>query len=112
MSLCDGQKPKSGYGAPACPTQNCGLCYKVTNTGGYGGSQIGGVGNYVIVEIIDSCPNVHAGNFCKTDIPKNERCNDYETNQLDIDQSAYQALTGQPFGVSFPRWLRLRYDGS
>ncbi|MCJ1246913.1 hypothetical protein MMC30_004124 [Trapelia coarctata] len=98
MSLCDGQKPKSGYRAPQCPTRNCGLCYKVTNKGGYGGSRVGGVGNHIIVEIIDSCPNVHAANFCKTEVPKEERCNSHSTNQLDIDKSAYQALTGQAFG--------------
>jgi hypothetical protein len=36
-SKCDGQNPVSGYQGPACPTSNCGTCYQVTNTGGYGG---------------------------------------------------------------------------
>ena len=59
---------------------------------------ISGVGNSVIVQIIDSCPQTNPQNYCKTDMAANQRCNDPNTNQLDIDQSAYEALTGQAFG--------------
>ena len=44
------------------------------------------------------CPSTSAANFCKTDMPASQRCGDSGTNQLDIDQSAYMALTGQAFG--------------
>ena len=98
FGLCSGQSPVPGYEGPACPTSNCGLCYQVVNNGGYGGSPVGGIGSSVIVQIIDSCPTESAWNFCKTDIPANERCGDSGTNQLDIDQSAYLALTGTGFG--------------
>ena len=59
---------------------------------------MGGVGNSITVQIIDACPSTSAANFCKTDVPSNQRCGDSGTNQLDIDRSAYMALTGQPFG--------------
>ncbi|KAI9654326.1 MAG: hypothetical protein M1821_006642 [Bathelium mastoideum] len=95
---CNGQTPKSGYSGPACPTTNCGKCYLVTNEGGYGGASVGGVGRSVTVQIIDSCPSVSAFNYCKTDVPADERCGSSSTNALDIDQNAYQALTGQSFG--------------
>lgn len=95
-SNCNGQTPiLAAY--PECPRGNCGKCYKVTNNGGIG-STIGGVGNSITVQIIDSCPSVSPENYCKTDMPLNQRCGDSSTNQLDIDQSAYMALTGQPFG--------------
>ncbi|KAL6715076.1 hypothetical protein ACLMJK_007337 [Lecanora helva] len=97
MSQCAGQGPGGGYQAPGCPKSNCGKCYKVTNQGGIGGS-VGGVGNSVIVQIIDACPSKSAYNFCKIDMPANQRCSDPGTNQLDIDQSAYIALTGQAWG--------------
>ncbi|MCJ1367748.1 hypothetical protein MMC16_006882 [Acarospora aff. strigata] len=97
MSLCAGQSPVSGYTGPSCPKSNCGICYRVTNQGGYGGSHIGGVGNTIVVQIVDSCPASHAMNYCKTDVPGDQRCAP-GTNSLDIDQSAYMALTGQPFG--------------
>jgi len=92
-----GQNSVPGYRGPACPTTNCGICYRVTNQGGYGGAGIGGVGNSVVVQIVDSCPASHADNYCKTNVPGDERCAP-GTNSLDIDQSAYQALTGQPSG--------------
>lgn len=95
-SNCDGQLPIVAA-APECPRGNCGKCYKVTNNGGIGAT-IGGMGNFVIVQIIDSCPAVSPSNYCKTDMPLNQRCGDASTNQLDIDQSAYMALTGQLFG--------------
>lgn len=98
MSKCSGKQAAPGYQGPSCPKTNCGKCYKVTNQGAVGGGSVGGVGNSVIVQIIDSCPSKSADNYCKTDVPANERCGDSGTNQLDIDQSAYQALTGTPFG--------------
>ena len=97
-SLCSGLQPQGGYSGPGCPKTNCGLCYQVTNQGGFGGASVGGVGNSVVVQIIDSCPAESAYNFCKTDVPAQERCGDSGTNSLDIDQSAYQALTGTAFG--------------
>lgn len=96
-SQCAGQSPVLGYMAPVCPRGTCGQCYTVTHTGGIGGST-GGVGNSITVEIIDVCPSTNAANFCKTDMPASQRCGDAGTNQLDIDQSAYMALTGQAFG--------------
>lgn len=110
MGLCDGQQAKSGYAGPQCPRSNCGLCYKVTNKGGYGNSEIGGVGKHIIVEIIDSCPYTHACNFCKTNIPADQRCQSHDKNQLDIDVSAYKALTDQDFGVCCSYPLRRRYN--
>lgn len=98
MSQCAGQSPVSGYTPPSCPKGNCGVCYRVTNQGGIGGGSVGGIGNQIIVQIIDACPSVNAENFCKTDVPANQRCSDPGTNALDIDESAYQALTGTPFG--------------
>ena len=84
--------------AASCPKTNCGKCYKVTNQGGVPVDQaVSGIGNSVIVQIIDSCPQTNPQNFCKTDMPANQRCEDPNTNQLDIDQSAYEALTGQAF---------------
>ena len=97
MSSCAGQSVVGGYQAPGCPKSNCGKCYKVTNKGGIGGS-VGGVGNQVTVQIIDACPASSAYNYCKTGMPANQRCGDPGTNQLDIDQTAYMALTGQPYG--------------
>ena len=96
-SKCNGQSPAAGWVPPTCPKTNCGKCYTVTHTGGIG-SSVGGVGNSITVQIIDACPSTSAANFCKTDVPSNQRCGDSGTNQLDIDKSAYMALTGQPFG--------------
>lgn len=98
MTLCDGKSPVHGYIPPQCPVCDCGMCYKVTNRGGFRGSTIGGVGNSIIVQIIDNCPSVNAFNFCKKNIPADERCGSRDTNQLDIDQSSYRALTGQDHG--------------
>ena len=97
MANCQNEAPVASYEAPACPTTNCGLCYQVTNLGGYNGSTIGGSGNSVIVQIIDSCPSVSAWNYCKTEVPTNERCGNPKVNSMDIDQSAYGALTGVDF---------------
>lgn len=99
---CQGQSPYNGYQGPACPTGNCGTCYTVTNQGGYGGAYVGGVGKSIVVQIIDSCPSVSAWNYCKTDVSANERCGDGSTNSLDIDQNAYQALTGTAFYDGVP----------
>ena len=107
LSQCNGQSPVAGWTGPSCPTSNCGTCYTVTHTGSVGGS-VGGVGNTITVQIIDACASTSASNFCKTDVPSTQRCGDSGTNQLDIDTSAYMALTGQAFGnVSADRPLRL-----
>ena len=98
MANCDGQVPVAGYVAPQCPTSNCGICYSVMNQGGFDGEAIGGVGQSIIVQIVDSCPSENADNYCKTDIPAQQRCESNMLNALDIDQSAYMALTGQPYG--------------
>ncbi|KAL9104670.1 MAG: hypothetical protein Q9163_000413 [Psora crenata] len=98
MSQCNGQVPVGGYAGPSCPDQtNCGKCYTVTNQGGMNGSP-SGKGNMVIVQIIDACPATHAQNYCKTEIPENQRCRASGVNALDIDNAAYQSLTGAPFG--------------
>ena len=97
MSLCQGQFGSAQ--GPSCPKTNCGKCYKVTNQGGIPVNQaVGGIGNSVIVEIIDACPQSNPQNYCKTDMAANQRCEDPNTNQLDIDSSAYEVLTGQAFG--------------
>ncbi|MCJ1321310.1 hypothetical protein MMC15_006654 [Xylographa vitiligo] len=102
MANCQYEAPIASYVGPACPTSNCGLCYQVTNLGGYGGAQIGGSGNSVMVQIIDSCPSVSAWNYCKTEVPTNERCGNPQKNSMDIDQSAYAALTGVDFDWGVP----------
>ncbi|QKX54648.1 uncharacterized protein TRUGW13939_01736 [Talaromyces rugulosus] len=104
-SLCDGQNPFSGYEGPACPTTTCGECWTVCNTGGYDGASVGGVGNCITVDIIDACPSESAYNFCKTDVPADERCGSSSTNALDIDESAYEALTGTSWSSSSPNLL-------
>ncbi|KAI0477081.1 hypothetical protein GGR56DRAFT_635749 [Xylariaceae sp. FL0804] len=101
-SECDGQVPVSGYSGPSCPTTNCGTCYTVTNEGGYDGASASGTGNSITVQIIDSCPSVSAYNFCKTDVPDDERCESSTTNALDIDVSAYEALTGSAWTDTSP----------
>ena len=109
-SQCSGQSPAAGWTPPSCPESNCGTCYTVTHTGSVG-SPIGGVGNTITVQIIDACASTSASNYCKTDMPSSQRCGDLGTNQLDIDTSAYVALTGQPFGsVSATLFLHLVKD--
>jgi hypothetical protein len=103
--LSNGQNPISGYSGPSCPTTNCGKCYQVCNAGGYGGASVGGVGNCIIVDIIDACPSESAFNYCKTDVPAAERCGSSSTNSFDIDQSAYKALTGTSFSSGVPNLL-------
>lgn len=98
MSECNGQSPQNGYMPPRCPRGNCGLCYRVTNKGGHKGAAMHGIGKSIIVQIIDSCPSTNAANFCKMNLPASERCESRNTNQLDIDKSAYKALTGQEYG--------------
>jgi hypothetical protein len=98
----NGQSPASGVVGPSCSTSNCGKCFSVTNEGGFDGASIGGVGNTITVQIIDSCPSTSAFNFCKTEVPAEERCGSSSTNSLDIDQSAYVALTGENFGSGVP----------
>ncbi|MCJ1421175.1 hypothetical protein MMC32_007537 [Xylographa parallela] len=98
-SLCVAgqQSPAGDYAGPACPRANCGVCYQVTNLGPYGSGApaTAAVGaRSVVVQIIDSCPSTSAWNFCKTDVPSDERCGSAGTNSLDIDLGAYRALTG------------------
>lgn len=54
------------------------------------------------MDIIDACPSESAYNFCKTDVPADERCGSSSTNSLDIDESAYAALTGSGWTNSSP----------
>lgn len=89
--------PVPSYVAPSCPQTNCNQCFQVCNQGGYDGASVGGIGNCITVNIIDVCPAESAQNFCKTEVPAAERCGDGSTNSLDIDESAYQALTGTAF---------------
>lgn len=50
------------------------------------------------VRIIDSCPAGSPQNFCKTNVTNLfEKCQDPRVNALDIDQAAYQALTGEVY---------------
>ncbi|TVY15687.1 hypothetical protein LARI1_G007667 [Lachnellula arida] len=102
MSKCSGQNPVSGYEGPSCPTTTCGLCFKVCNTGGYGGATVQGVGNCITVDIIDACPSESAWNYCKTEVPADERCGSSGTNSLDVDQSGYVGLTGGSWSSSSP----------
>lgn len=109
-SQCSGQSPIAGWTPPSCPKSNCGKCYSVTHTGSIGGS-VGGIGNTITVQIIDACASTSASNYCKTDMPSTQTCGDSGTNQLDIDTSAYMALTGQAFGnVSVNSSLHLAKD--
>jgi len=101
-SECNGQSPISGYSGPACPTTTCGECFQVCNEGGYDGATVSGVGNCIIINIIDACPSESAYNFCKTDVPAAERCGSTSTNAVDIDVSAYAALTGTSWTSSSP----------
>ncbi len=98
MSNCNDQVPVAGYAGPSCPTSNCGICYQVTNQGGFDGGSIGGVGQSVTIQIVDSCPSQNAWDYCKTNVPAEQRCESSSLNALDIDQGAYMALTGQPIG--------------
>ncbi|MCJ1473893.1 hypothetical protein MMC13_002548 [Lambiella insularis] len=102
MSVCQGQSPAPSYQGPSCPKSNCGLCYQVTNIGPYGNTaptpSTGSAS--IVVQIIDSCPASSAFNFCKSDVPADERCGSSATNSLDIDIGAYQALTGAAWNNS------------
>lgn len=90
-----GQYPSSSYIPPSCPpvAVQCGTCYRVDNIGLYGSSSNDRIYGSVIVEIVDACPAGSAQNYCKTDVPADERCGSNQTNSLDIDVSAYQNLT-------------------
>ena len=72
------------------------------NNGGYDGASVGGVGNCITINVIDACPSESAYNFCKTSVPADERCGSSSTNAVDIDISAYQALTGTAWSSSSP----------
>ncbi|KAL8734079.1 MAG: hypothetical protein Q9181_003344 [Wetmoreana brouardii] len=87
----------------------------VTNQGGIAGDATG-VGQSIIVQIIDACPATNAWNFCKTDQPDTrQKCMDPGTNSLDIEQNAYTGLTGQAYAMELSqrhdqpfieRWIR------
>ncbi|KAL8642201.1 MAG: hypothetical protein Q9228_001077 [Teloschistes exilis] len=94
------------YQTPYCPGAQCGKCYTVTNKA---------TGKKVTVQIIDACPALTAWNYCKAivtpgkdAVPANQRCGDPNTNQVDIDEAAYPALTnGQAYvSVSYTAGLR------
>ena len=97
--------PTSGYKPPNCKKSvPCNTCFKVTNKGALGqwsGKDVGGTGNCAYVKIVDSCPHNSAYNYCKQVanplIPANQRCSQPGQNALDIDQHAYQELTGIDF---------------
>ena len=98
-SKCAGQVPTPGYQGPACGTSNCGQCYRVTNLGGMNSSTFAsGLGNSVVVQIIDSWPATNAHNYCKTAVAPAGRCGSSAADALDIDRTAYEPLTGKPFG--------------
>lgn len=89
QNVCDGQNPIAGYVPPACEQNRCGQCYQVTNQGGHGGDA-SGVGQSIIVQIIDACPATNAWNFCKTDQPDlAQKCMDPGTNSLDIGKAIF-----------------------
>ena len=88
------------YTPPTCKSYvPCGVCFKVTNQGTINGSPSNKGCAYV--KVIDSCPHNSAYNYCKIasvpKIPENERCMAANTNAVDIDQYAYQQLTGTPW---------------
>ena len=81
--------------------------------GGMGGSAVGGSGQSIVVTIVDACPATNAENYCKTAVAPEQRCMAAGTNMLDIDVSAYQALTGQPSGsVSLAAIAQKRHVGT
>ena len=91
-----GQYPTPSYQGPSCPPSavKCGTCYRVDNLGPYGSaSSSNTIFGSVVVEIVDACPAGNAQNYCKTDVPPEERCSSNQTNSLDIDISAYKELT-------------------
>lgn len=53
----------------------------------------------------DSCPSESAYNYCKTNVPANERCGSSSTNAIDIDVSSYYALTGTGWTSSSPNLM-------
>lgn len=91
-----GQYPSPNYVPPSCPPAavRCGTCHRVDNIGPYGPSANETVHGSVVVEIVDACPAGDARNYCKTDVPADERCGSDRTNSLDIDVGAYKNLTG------------------
>ncbi|KAI4204622.1 MAG: hypothetical protein LQ350_000937 [Teloschistes chrysophthalmus] len=96
------------YQTPYCPGAQCGKCYTITNKA---------TQKKVTVQIIDACPAMTAWNYCKAivkpgqdsklAVPANQRCGDPDTNQVDIDESAYPVLTnGQAYkSVSYTACL-------
>ena len=95
-----GQYPSSNYIPPSCPpgAVRCGTCHRVDNIGTYGSAPSSQIYGTVTVQIIDACPAGNAQNYCKTDVPADERCGSNETNSLDIDVGAYRGLTAGMMG--------------
>ena len=111
----DPTKPISNYIGPSCPHSQCPdvnpTCYRVDNLGEIAPvGQTPALGSKVVgsvtVQIIDACPAGSAWNFCKNnavpEIDPRQRCASAGTNELDIDEPAYEKLTGSGFvkGVS------------
>ncbi|KAI4152144.1 MAG: hypothetical protein LQ340_003080 [Diploschistes diacapsis] len=97
------------YQGPNCKANTpCGTCYKVTNQGGFNGEMLDsqpvpGVGKFITVMIIDACPHNSAWNYCKTSVTNlAEKCMAPGQDALDIDQSAYSALTGVDYAGGVP----------
>ncbi|KAL8940701.1 MAG: hypothetical protein Q9216_002688, partial [Gyalolechia sp. 2 TL-2023] len=73
------------YKAPFCPGAPCGKCYTITNKANM---------KKILVQIIDACPADTAWNYCKAPaVEASQRCADPNTNQVDIDESAYPFLS-------------------
>ena len=92
---------------PSCPPAavKCGTCYRVDNLGLYGSTTSNNtIHGSVIVEIVDACPAGNAFNYCKTDVPPQERCGSNQTNSLDIDVSGYRELTKDDGGFAVCCW--------
>ncbi|MCJ1337192.1 hypothetical protein MMC09_002474 [Bachmanniomyces sp. S44760] len=97
---CNGEQPVYNYEGPSCPRNNCGICYKVTVTDYIGDKPAGAAapGKSIMAQIIDACPATSAYNYCKSSIDPAQRCSSSTQNNIDIDRSAYAALTGLEFG--------------
>ncbi|KAL8720507.1 MAG: hypothetical protein Q9225_002629 [Loekoesia sp. 1 TL-2023] len=90
------------YIAPFCPGAPCGKCYTITNKAN---------NKKITVQIIDSCPADTAWNYCKAlasnpsdNVSADQRCADPNTNQVDIDESAYPFLTDGQSYQSVKAW--------
>ena len=91
------QGASSNTPGPSCSEQGgpakalCGMCYTVTNPA---------TKKSIKVQVVDFCPAEHPNNICKTKndptkYPASQTCTSPSTNQIDIDNSGYTALTGK-----------------